>query len=335
MDGPSRGAVLVTGGAGFLGSHIVEALLCQGRRVVLLDAFNSETSSSQEKQENMRLLNCAADVTPEARLVVHEVDLRDAASVVSVLKGEKPTACVHCASLVMDRRSVEAPSEFLEHNCRGTVNLFEAACAAATVSQLVYLSSRSVYGDKSELEASSLVDEEHPLRPINFYGASKIAAEQVCYVYHRLHQISVRICRFFPVYGPRGRPDMFPRRLLESIVDDREIEIFGHMDATRDWLYADDAVDGVLRALGSSMPFEIFNFGTGTGVSLRSLIAAAESVSGRRATFSVGPARMGDARFVGVCDAQKARRLLGWAPKTDLRTGLRRTLDYMQGIDTH
>jgi UDP-glucuronate 4-epimerase len=329
------GPVLVTGGAGFIGSHLVEFLLRQAQRVILIDVVNAETSSVREKRDTLQFLQRVADSTPGASMSVHNTDILDGKGVVDVLQTEKPRTCLHCAALVMDRRSIGSPGEFLHNNCLGTFSLLEALKATDTVRHLVYVSSRSVYGDQPVAEALGRVGEDHPLQPINMYGASKVAAEQVCYVHHRVHQLSVNVCRLFPVYGPRGRVDMFPRRLLERLLDGQTLEIYGDTSSMRDWLYVEDTVEGILRALWKPMGYEIINFGTGRATSLHDLIKLAEELTGKKASISFIPRPAGDARFVGVCDNRKAKALLQWEPTTELSLGLKKTLDFMLQVRHH
>ena len=334
-DNLQAGPILVTGGAGFLGSHLVEHLLCQEKRVILLDVVNSETSSRNEKLRNIELLQRVTDSTPGSSLAVYECDTLDEQNVLDVLRTEEPMTCLHSAAHVMDRRSVDSPREFIENNCLGTCSLLEAIKMTGTVKHMVYVSSRSAMGEKSAREALTAINEDHPLQPINMYGASKAAAEHVCYVYHHLYQLSVNVCRMFPVLGPRGRVDMFPRRLLEKLLDGETVEIYGDTGSMRDWLYVEDAVDGLVRALWKPMGYEIINLGTGKSTKLSELIATAEEVVGKKAIVSYGPLPAGDARFVGVCDNSKAKRLLEWEPKTELRAGLEKTFEYILHVRKH
>ena len=327
--GDFKGPVLVTGGAGFVGSHVVEALLRQATRVIVLDVVNSETSNASEKQSTLKYLRRVAESQSGSALSLHAVDILDQGQVADILRCESPATCVHSAAYVMDRRSVVSPREFIRNNCEGTVSLLEAIAMTDTVKHLVYISSRSVYGDKRRDEALHPVDERHELKPINIYGTSKVAAESACQVYHRLYGLTMNVCRLFPVYGARGRVDMFPRRLLEKLIADDTLEIFGELDAMRDWLYIDDAVDGILKALRWPLGFEIMNLGSGISTSLSDLITVAEELVGKKLKTAFSPRPSGDARFVGVCDYGKAEKLLDWRPTTGLRQGIAKTLDYM------
>jgi UDP-glucuronate 4-epimerase len=317
--------VLVTGAAGFFGSHIAAVLLRAGRHVVAFDKLNAETTSSTEKQDNLGRLQAIADATEGARLSVFRGDVLDEASILAALEATAPTACVHAASMVDDRRSVQHPREYLLTNIIGTQTLLQTIAGHGTVRQFVYISTRSTFGQVDS--AGQLMTEESPKRPINPYGASKVGAEAICHVYHHLHGIDVNIIRIFALYGPYGRPDMIPRQLMEKVVADIEIPKFGTGEANRDWMYVEDAAEAVLLAVDKPMGYQIFNIGTGRGTSLNELIATAEKVIGKAARILHLPVPAGDAHFVGVADNSKAKSILGWTPRTSLEEGMRKTLE--------
>jgi UDP-glucuronate 4-epimerase len=317
--------VLVTGAAGFFGSHIAAGLLREGRHVVAFDKLNAETTSSVEKQENLDRLQAIAEASEGARLSIFQGDVLDDASIRAALEATSPTACVHAASMVDDRRSVQHPREYLLTNIIGTQTLLQTIAEHGSVRQFVYISTRSTFGQVDS--PGQLMTEEAPKRPINPYGASKVGAEAICHVYHHLHGIDVNIIRIFALYGPYGRPDMIPRQLMEKVVADIEIPKFGTGEANRDWMYVEDAAEAVLLAVDTPLGYQIFNIGTGRGTSLNELIATAEKVIGKTARILHLPVPPGDAHFVGIADNSKAKSVLGWTPKTSLEEGMRKTLE--------
>jgi UDP-glucuronate 4-epimerase len=317
--------VLVTGAAGFFGSHIAAGLLREGRHVVAFDKLNAETTSSVEKQENLDRLQAIAEASEGARLSIFQGDVLDDASIRAALEATSPTACVHAASMVDDRRSVQHPREYLLTNIIGTQTLLQTIAEHGSVRQFVYISTRSTFGQVDS--PGQLMTEEAPKRPINPYGASKVGAEAICHVYHHLHGIDVNIIRIFALYGPYGRPDMIPRQLMEKVVADIEIPKFGTGEANRDWMYVEDAAEAVLLAVDTPLGYQIFNIGTGRGTSLNELIATAEKVIGKTARILHLPVPPGDAHFGGIADNSKAKSVLGWTPKTSLEEGMRKTLE--------
>ena len=168
--------------------------------------------------------------------------------------------------------------------------------------------------------------EDDPKYPINPYGASKVGAEAICHVYHHIYQLQVNIIRIFALYDPYGRPDMIPRQLIKKIYRGETIQKFGVGDATRDWLYVEDAAEAVLTAVHRHSGFQIFNIGSGKSTSLNDLIAIGEDIVGQTTIINNLPVPPGDAHFVGIADYSKARQLPGWQPKFSLREGLNRTL---------
>jgi UDP-glucuronate 4-epimerase len=303
--------VLVTGAAGFFGSHIAARLLRDGKHVVAFDKLNAETTSADEKTGNLGRLETLAAGVPGAKLSIHRGDVLDEDAVRVVIAETRPTACVHAASMVDDRRSVSHPREYLHTNIIGTQTLLHA-----------------LTGEGSPMQ------EEDPKRPINPYGASKVGAEAICHVYHHLHGLDVNVIRIFALYGPHGRPDMIPRQLMEKIGAGIEIPKFGTGEANRDWMYVEDAAEAVRLALGTPRGYEVFNIGTGHGTTLNELIATAEEVIGRPAKILHLPVPLGDAHFVGIADNTRARDVLGWAPATSLRDGMRKVLAQMQEDET-
>ena len=328
---PSRtrahSTVLVTGAAGFFGSRIAAKFLGAGIHVVVFDELNAETTSADEKEANLRVLQDVADRNG-ARLGVFRGDVLDAVAIRRMLDETAPTACVHAASMVDDRRSVSHPTECITVNVIGTQTLLQTIAEHGSVKQFVYISTRSTFGQVDS--PGRLMTEEAPKRPINPCGASKVGAEAICHVYHHLYGIDVNIIRIFALFGPYGRPDMIPRQPLENVLHARSIPKFGTGEATRDWLYVEDAADAVFLAAHQPMGYETFNIGTGRGTSLDELIAIAEDVVGKPAIIEHLPVPPGDAHYVGIADNAKARALPGWRPTTTVHEGMRRTLERMR-----
>jgi UDP-glucuronate 4-epimerase len=319
--------ILVTGAAGFFGSHIAAEFLHAGKHVVVFDKFNAETTSVGEKEINISRLEAIAAGVPNARLSINRGDILDADSILATLRATNPTACVHAASMVDDRRSVNHPKEYLITNIIGTQTLLHTIAEHGSVRQFVYISTRSTFGQVDS--PGQLMLEESPKRPINPYGASKVGAEAICHVYHHLHGININIIRIFALYGPYGRPDMIPRQLMEKISSGAEIPKYGTGEANRDWMFVQDAAEAVFLAAHSPLGYQIYNIGTGYGTTLNDLIATAEEIIGKRANILHLPVPAGDAHFVGVADNSKARAVLGWEPKTSLKDGMLQTLDQM------
>lgn len=197
--------VLVTGGVGFVGSHIAEALLTMGIKVVVYDIFNSETTISAEKQENASLLQRAADdyAAKGASLTIVHGDIRDKEKLLETIKEHGITAAIHVGGLVDDRRSVKHPEEYIDVNIRGTATLL-SALGESGVKMVVQASTRSVFGQRDVNEV--FLTEQSNRRPVNPYGASKVGADAMAHCYSHLHKMNVTLIRIFATYGPRGRP---------------------------------------------------------------------------------------------------------------------------------
>ncbi len=308
--------ILITGGAGFIGSHLTDTLLQRGDRVIALDNFN-DYYSPERKRRNLS----GALLNPNFKLV--EGDIRDAGTVNQIFAGEPVEKVVHIAAMAGVRRSIEQPLLYQDVNLRGLTNVLEA-CRRYAVKTLIFASSSSVYGAGAKLPFR---EDDPAAQPISPYAATKRAGELLCHTYHALYGMSVTCLRFFTVYGPRGRPDMAPYLFTERVLAGQPIQMFGDGSTSRDYTYIDDIVTGVIAALNAGLPFEVVNLGNSTPVSLRDFIAVIEEVTDRQAVIHRGKPYPGDVPHT-LADIGKARRLLTYAPKTPVRLGMRRFVDW-------
>jgi len=309
MPGPPRHHVVVTGAAGFIGSHLAEALLDQGREVVGIDAFTGQVPPA-EKWANL------SSLLDRPGFELHRLDLATA-EIGPLLEGA--AAVLHQAAQPGVRTSFgQRFASYLHNNVLATQRLLEA-CVRAEVPRLVFASSSSVYGDAPSYPTT----EESRTRPLSPYGVTKLAAEQLCQAYARpnLSEMTVAILRYFTVYGPRQRPDMAFRRFIEAALAGRTIVVYGDGGQTRDFTYVDDVVRANLLAMTAPVEGEAVNIGGGRRVSLREALELVAAATGRRPRIDRRPARPGDARHIGA-DGTRAEALLGYRPGTDLATGL-------------
>lgn len=303
--------VLLTGGAGFIGSHLAEALLGHGCALLILDDLNDYYDPAL-KRANLEAVRRAG-----AFEFVHG-DICDQALVEGLVERFRPEAIVHLAARAGVRPSLEQPVLYQRVNVEGTAVLLEAA-RRSRVARFVFASSSSVYGAASRVPFS----EEDPVRfPISPYAASKIAGEALCHVYAHLYGIRTVCLRFFTVYGPRQRPDLAIRKFAEAIAAGRPIPVFGDGSTGRDYTYIDDIIAGILAAMRHETAFDVFNLGNSSPVLLRDMIATLERVLGRRAVIDRQPPQPGDVPIT-YADIRKARQLLGWSPATSLEQGVR------------
>jgi UDP-glucuronate 4-epimerase len=307
--------ILVTGGAGFIGSHVVRRLLWEGHAVAALDDFN-DFYDPAIKRANVKTFNGSAEVI--------ESDIRDAPNTKAIVAGGKYDAIIHIAARAGVRPSVLNPSAYIETNVFGTYNLLEAA-RAGEVRQFLLASSSSVYGLASKVPFSEDLALPQTLSP---YAATKLAAEHLCGNYSHLYGLPVVVMRFFTVYGPAQRPDLAIHRFTDSIFHDRPIQQYGDGSTRRDYTYVDDIVEGVLGALKyTRTPFEIFNLGENQTTTLSDLIVAIENALGKKATIERLPEQQGDMPLT-CANIDKARALLGYHPKVKISEGIPRFIEW-------
>ena len=307
--------ILVTGGAGFIGSHLVEKLLATGHEVSILDDFN-DFYDPRIKQANVEAF--AGEVP------IHRIDLRDGGSVSQLFDREKFDAIVHLAARAGVRPSIQQPQLYYDTNVSGTLHLLEAARRTG-IERFVFGSSSSVYGVSKTVPFS----ESMPLtQTISPYAATKIAGEFLCSTYSHLYQMRVVALRFFTVYGARQRPDLAIHQFTRRIHAGQPIDQFGDGSTRRDYTYIDDIMQGVMAALQyEGSLFDIFNLGENDTIPLRDLIAAIENALGRKAKINQLPEQPGDMP-VTCADISKAKKLLGYDPTTPLSVGLPKFMEW-------
>ena len=308
--------ILVTGGAGFIGSQLVERRLAAGDRVTVIDDFNDYYDP------RLKRANVAGFAgNPRFRLV--EGDIRDR-ELVSSLFGEGGfDAVVHLAARAGVRPSLKDPVLYEEVNCVATIHLLDAA-ARSGKPRFVFASSSSVYGVNSKLPFS----EEDPIaRPVSPYATTKRSGELLAFNYHHLHGLDVTCLRFFTVYGPRQRPEMAIAKFTEALEHDREIPFYGDGSSRRDYTHIDDILDGVEAAVARCRGFEIVNLGGAHPITLADLIALLEKATGKRARLKRLPDQPGDVP-VTYADVEKAGRLLDYAPRVPIEEGLARYVEW-------
>ncbi len=309
--------IVVTGGAGFIGSHLCEALLCTGREVVAFDNFD-DFYDPAVKRRNL----AAIDSNPRFTLI--EGDIRDRSAVDSLLRSNVGVV-VHLAARVGVRPSIDQPLLYQDVNISGTTVLLEA-CRRLPRCKFIFASSSSVYGNNARVPFAESDEVDAPISP---YAATKRAGELMCRTYHHLYGLPVTCLRFFTVHGPRQRPDLAIHKFVRLIEEDKPIPVFGDGGMTRDFTYIDDIVDGVLRAISRCDGYHVYNLGGSRPVSLSDLIAAIEKVLGKKAVIDRRPLQPGDVPRT-YADVSLARRELGFEPATDLTTGLKRVVEWFR-----
>lgn len=302
--------ILLTGGAGFIGSHVAERLLQLGHRVTLVDNFDPFYDVRYKRQN----LSAFAG-HPQLRII--EADILDNRLYSDGLT-DQYDSILHLAARAGVRPSIEQPILYQDVNVKGTQNLLEWA-RQKNITSFVFASSSSVYGVNPRVPWS---EEDHVLCPISPYASTKVSGELMGHVYSKLYGIRFIALRFFTVFGPRQRPDLAIHLFARKLLQGQPLPFFGDGQTRRDYTYVDDIVQGVIRALEyEDSPYEIFNLGNHQTVTLAEMVSTLEDVFGIPAVRQPLPAQPGDVPLT-YADISKAQRLLGYQPSTDLRTGI-------------
>lgn len=308
--------VLVTGAAGFIGSHLCEAFLRRGLRVVGVDCFDEFYAPGIKRRNLAQCLN-----HPNFQLI--EADIRDESAMHQAVR--ETDAIVHLAARAGVRPSIENPLLYQDVNIRGTCVLLEASRQAG-ITRFVFASSSSVYGNNPKVPFSESDNVDHPISP---YAATKKAGELICHTYHHLFAMHITCLRFFTVYGPRQRPDLAIHKFARLIEAGKSIPVFGDGSMRRDYTYVDDIVAGVIAATEQCNGYQLYNLGNANPVSLAELISALEHALGKKAIIDRQPAQPGDVERT-FADISRARSALRYSPGTDLETGLSRFVTWLR-----
>ena len=313
-------SILVTGGAGFIGSHLVEALLEERRDVVVLDSFD-DFYVPEVKRRNLKPL------AGRPGFVLVEGDIRDATLVESVFAGHPISVVVHLAARAGVRPSIQQPALYSDVNLTGTAVLLEA-CRRHGIARFIFGSSSSVYGNNAKLPFSERDDVDRPISP---YAATKRAGELLCATYHELYRLNVYALRFFTVYGPRQRPEMAIHKFTRLIDRGLPVPRFGDGSTRRDYTYITDIILGILRAIERVHGFEIINLGGSQTTTLSGLIGLLEKNLGRKALIDEESGQPGDV-VATWADVEKARRLLEYEPRVSVEEGIGRFIEWYKGM---
>jgi len=308
--------VLVTGGAGFIGSHVVSRLVSQpGTEVVVIDDFNNFYDPAI-KRENVCQLG--------DNITLVEGDIRDGRTVDDLFSRAGFDTVIHLAARAGVRPSIEDPALYVSTNVNGTLNLLDAA-ARSGVEKFIFASSSSVYGVNKKVPFS---EDDRIARTISPYAATKLAGEELCSNYAQHFGLKIVGLRFFTVYGPGQRPDLAISKFVSLIENGQPIDKYGDGSSGRDYTYIDDIVDGVMSALRyAGSDFEIFNLGGSQSITLNKLIETVETALGKTAVINRMSDQPGDVPLTSA-DVSKAQRLLGYEPKVDIEEGVRRYVEW-------
>jgi UDP-glucuronate 4-epimerase len=310
--------ILITGGAGFIGSTLAETLLRRGDEVVVIDNFNDYYNPAR-KQANV------APLRQQRHFRLYEGDIRDAAFLDQVFGSEQPDTIAHIAAMASVRYSILHAPLYIDVNIVGTTNLLEAA-VKHKINNFVFASTSSVYGQTTKIPFVETDSTDRPLAP---YPATKKTGEVLGHAYHNMHGLNFTALRFFNVYGPKGRPDMMPYIVTDCLVHDREFVLFDNGQMHRDWTFVEDIVSGVVAALDQPFPYEIINLGRGEPVLMADFINILEEIVGKEALIRHEKAPASEPKIT-FANVDKARRLLNYAPQTSVVDGLARFWNWYQ-----
>lgn len=313
--------ILVTGGAGFIGSHLCEKLLIENYNVISIDNFNKFYSPKIKRNNVQEIRKLIFEKEIENKFFLEEGDIRSKEFLNGILEKYPVDGIIHLAAYAGVRPSIDNPVLYGDVNIQGTINLLEAS-RMHHINKFIFASSSSVYGNNSSRDSSELDVVDYPISP---YAATKKAGELVCHTYHHLYQFSIACLRFFTVYGPRQRPDLAIHKFTKLINEGLEIPLYGDGESQRDYTYIDDIIMGTYNALEwvfkNENKYEIFNLGESSTISLKDMVSEIENRLGKKAIIRNLPNQPGDVRKT-FANVQKSEAILDYHPSTKFSDGI-------------
>jgi UDP-glucuronate 4-epimerase len=302
--------ILVTGGAGFIGSHLVKALISQSKDVVVIDNFNDFYDPKIKRANIAPIID---------KITLYETDIRNFDDLSAIFAKHKFSSVIHLAAMAGVRPSIKSPALYSDVNINGTINLLEL-CRSNNIKDFLFASSSSVYGNNKKVPFSENDNVDFPISP---YAASKKAGELICHNYHHLYNINISCLRFFTVYGPSQRPEMAIHKFTREIFEGRELTMFGNGTSSRDYTYIDDIIDGVLKAHEKLNGYNIYNLGESETTTLKDLILIIGEALNKKPKIISKPLQPGDVNTT-FADISKAKKELGFAPTTKIPAGIKK-----------
>ncbi|WP_294200801.1 GDP-mannose 4,6-dehydratase [Chryseobacterium endophyticum] len=333
---------LVTGGSGFIGSHLTEQLLKEGHSVINVDNFDDFYNYQIKIQNTLGAIRYFSDfeysdkekdlkklifLSESENYNLYNQDIRDKKGLEEIFRAHSIDTVIHLAALAGVRPSIERPLEYEEVNVRGTMNLWEL-CRDFNITKFICASSSSVYGNNEKVPFTETDNVDRPISP---YAATKRCGEILGHVYHELYKIDMIQLRFFTVYGPRQRPDLAIHKFTRLISGNHEIPFYGDGTTARDYTYIDDIIDGILKSIryleNNSGVYEIINLGESEVITLNEMLAAIEDALGKSAIRKNLPMQPGDVLKTNA-DITKARTLIGYKPDTNFQNGIKKFVEW-------
>lgn len=310
--------IFLTGGAGFIGSHLTESLLNKGHKVFCLDNFDDYYDRSIKEKNISGFID-----NPNYTLV--EGDIRDKNLLNELFRRGDFSLIVHLAAKAGVRPSVENPQDYFDVNINGTINILEHAHIHG-IKKMIFASSSSVYGNNDKIPFVETDFVDHPISP---YAASKKSGELICYTYHALYGMDISCLRFFTVYGPRQRPDLAIHKFARLILDDKPVPVYGDGSFKRDFTYVDDTVFGINQAIKHLDGFNVYNFGNSRTISVLEMINELELALGKKAKIDFKTEQPGDVKLT-YADISNSKREVGYNPQVDFKTGIGNFINWLE-----
>jgi len=315
--------ILVTGAAGFIGSHVCEHFIRKGYQIIGVDNFDDFYPAHFKKLNLLRLIE-------NSNFRFHEIDIRDEKSLSSIFSVHKIDVVIHLAAKAGVRPSIQNIEEYYDVNVNGTISLLECM-RSNQVNKLLFASSSSIYGNNKKVPFSETDNVDNPISP---YASTKKSGELLCHVYCHLYKFNITCLRFFTVYGPRQRPDLAIHKFVRLINEGKPIPFYGDGSTSRDYTFIDDIVNGIICAFNNLEGYKIYNLGESRVIDLKTLVKTIETSIGKKAVLNELPLQEGDVNTT-YADISKAKRELGYDPKYSFETGINEFVSWYNKNKVH